>query len=73
MKLVENLTAFAGETSIHGLKYIAKSSSSKTVRITWFLMFVGALMYALFEISHEVKSKLIFIMASCIHYFKQNI
>ena len=58
MRLVENITTFAGETSIHGLKYIAKSSSTNAKRITWTFLFVGALMYALVEISHEVKSKL---------------
>ena len=58
MKLVENLTSFCSETSIHGLKYIAKSSSSNSVRITWFILYMGALMYGLVEISLEVKSKL---------------
>ena len=56
MKLKENLTAFAVETSIHGLKYIAKSPS-KSVRIAWFLIFLASLSYAFFQISYEAKCK----------------
>ena len=60
MKLAENLAAFASETSIHGLNYIAKPSSSRAVRITWFFLFMGALMYALVQISDEVKCKFVY-------------
>ena len=56
MKLVENLTAFANETSIHGLIYIAKSPS-KAVRIAWFFIFTAALMYAFVRISYDAKCK----------------
>ena len=58
MKLVENLAAFAGETSIHGLIYIAKSPS-KAKRIAWFFLFSASLAYALTQISYEAKCKLI--------------
>ena len=58
MKLDENLTAFADETSIHGLNYIAKSPS-KAVRIAWFCMFSASLAYALTQISYEAKCKLV--------------
>ena len=57
MKLDDNLIAFASETSIHGLNYIAKTSSSKAIRLTWFLLFMGALVYALAQISDEVQCK----------------
>ena len=57
MKLVDNLVKFANETSIGGLVQIAKSSSSKTKRITWFLLFCSSIMYAGFQISDEVKCK----------------
>ena len=56
MKLDENLTAFAGETSIHGLNYIAKSPS-KAVRIAWFFIFTASLTYAFFQISYEANCK----------------
>ena len=56
MKLEENLTAFASETSIHGLNYIAKAPS-KAVRIAWFFIFSAALTYAFIQISYEAKCK----------------
>ena len=55
MKLVENLTAFAQESSIHGINFIAKPSYSNAVRITWFLLFMGALSYAVIQISYEAE------------------
>ena len=61
MKLVDNLVKFANETSIGGLVQIAKSSSSKTKRITWFLLFCSSIMYAGFQISDEVICKYIYL------------
>ena len=55
MKLVENLTAFAQESSIHGINFIAKPSYSNVVHITWFALFMGALSYAVIEISYEAE------------------
>ena len=54
MKLVENLTAFAAETSIHGLNFIAKS---KTVLMQgiWFPLFTASLAYAIVQIMNEAK------------------
>ena len=56
MKLVENLTAFAAETSIHGLNFIAKS---KTVLMQgiWFPLFTASLAYAIVQIVNEAKCK----------------
>ena len=57
MKLVENLTAYAETSSIHGINYIAKTSSSKMVRLTWVFLFVAMLTYAANMISYEAKGK----------------
>ena len=57
MRLVDNLVKFANETSIGGFVHIAKSSSSKTKRITWFLIFCLSIIYAGFQIKDEVKCK----------------
>ena len=55
MKLVENLIAFGQESSIHGINFIAKPSYSNAVRITWFGLFMGALSYAVIQISYEAE------------------
>ena len=55
MKLVENLIAFGQESSIHGLNFIAKRSYSNVVRITWLGLFMGALSYAVIQISYEAE------------------
>ena len=57
MKLVDNLTGFANNTSIHGLVQIAKKSSSNAKRIAWFIIFVLSMVYAGFQIAAEVKCK----------------
>ena len=57
MKLFENLTNFANNTSIHGLVYIAKKSSSATKQITWFVLFLLSMIYAGNQIAEEVKCK----------------
>ena len=56
MKLVENLTAFAGETSIHGLNFIAKSRTVLMQSI-WFSLFVASLAYAIVQIVNDAKCK----------------
>ena len=55
MKLIDNLTHFANNTSIHGLVYIAKKSSSKAKRITWFVIFILSMIYAGTQIAEEAK------------------
>ena len=55
MKLDENLTAFASETSIHGLKYIFESKRHAVERIFWLiavftLAFVGG--YLIYQVRH---------------------
>ena len=55
MKLVENLTSFAQESSIHGINLIANRKYSNVVRITWFGLFMGAISYAVIQISYEAE------------------
>ena len=57
MKLVDELSQFARDSSIHGLNYIAKSGSSSRVRIAWFLLFTGSMIYAGVQIADEAKGK----------------
>ena len=57
MRLVEELSDFANNSSIHGLNYIVKSSSSTLVRITWFILFTSAMIYAGLRISNEFRGK----------------
>ena len=57
MKIVENITKFAKETSIHGFVHMANSTSTKAKRITWFLLFMSSLIYAGVQISEEAKCK----------------
>ena len=59
MKLVENLTEFSNGTSIHGFVHMAKSSSSNTKRIIWFLLFSAVMIYAGMQISSEFKCEYI--------------
>ena len=57
MYLVDNLTEFSNNTGIHGLAQIAKETSSKAKRFTWFIIFVLSLIYAGTQIAEEVKCK----------------
>ena len=57
MKLAENLTYFAENTSIHGLVQIAKKSSSMQKRLIWFVIFVLSMIYAGTQIAEEAKCK----------------
>ena len=59
MKLVENLTEFSNGTSIHGFVHMAKSSSSYTKRIIWFVIFSVVMLYAGMQISSEFKCEYI--------------
>ena len=56
MKLVESLTKFSNNTSIHGLVFIANSRSIAK-KITWLFLFVLSLMYAGFQIASEAHGK----------------
>ena len=44
MGLLRELTNFANETSIHGVKYIS-SASSLSRRVIWALLFLGSLIF----------------------------
>ena len=57
MKLAENLTYFAENTSIHGLVQIAKASSSVQKRLIWLVIFVLSMIYAGTQIAEEAKCK----------------
>ena len=57
MKLAENLTYFAENTSIHGLVQIAKKSSSMQKRLIWLVIFVLSMIYAGTQIAEEAKCK----------------
>ena len=59
MKLIENLRAFSQETSIHAINIIGKPTYSNTVRISWLALFIGALSYALIQISYEAEGNYI--------------
>ena len=67
MVLVEKLTQFAGETTIHGIGYIAQSSSSLTKRMLWLFLLTGALTYAGLQIKSVVECKKVFITVVCLH------
>ena len=62
MKLIENLTHFSNNTSIHGLVHIAKKSSSKAKRITWFVIFILSMIYAGTQIAEEAKCKHLYLL-----------
>ena len=59
MKLVENLTTFSENTSLHGLKFIGKRTSTANIRLTWLFLFFGSLFYAIMMISYEAKGKIL--------------
>ena len=50
MGSMNTLTEFAGDTSIHGLVFMVKSSASVGRRLLWTLLFIGALAYASVQI-----------------------
>ena len=59
MKLLDNLTHFANNTSIHGLVHIAKKSSSTAKRIAWLIIFILSMLYAGIQIGFEIECKYI--------------
>ena len=58
MGLLQKLTDFANETSIHGVMFMAQSTSSKSRRILWTILFMGSLIYATIQIKSIVECKL---------------
>ena len=49
--LLEELKAFCGETSIHGLGQIANDTASAVKRLLWLVTFIGSLFYAAQQLS----------------------
>ena len=58
MGLIKELTNFANETSIHGVKYIS-SASSLSRRVIWALLFLGSLIYATVQTMSIVECKFV--------------
>ena len=57
MGVIETLTEFGNETTIHGLSYVVKSPSSTLRRIFWILLFVGSMIYAVLLLQAAVICK----------------
>ena len=57
MVLVEKLSHFAKETTVHGIGYIAKSTSSLKKRMLWLFLLTAALTYAGLQIKSVVGCK----------------
>ena len=57
MGVVDTLTHFSQETSIHGLAYVGKKSSSKGKRWTWMGLLIGSLIYAFVQIKYLSQCK----------------
>ena len=57
MVLVEKLSHFAKETTVHGIGYIAKSTSSLKKRMLWLFLLTAALTYAGLQIKSVVECK----------------
>ena len=58
MGFLDILKEFAGETTIHGLVYMAQSKQSIFRRLTWALLFVIFLIYSTFQLKTAVDCKL---------------
>ena len=58
MGFLDILKEFAGETTIHGLAYMAQSKQSVFRRLTWALLFVIFLIYSTFQLKTAVDCKL---------------
>ena len=58
MMLIEELSQFSKETSVHGIKYIGNSNSSPSLRFLWLFLFIGALACACLQIKAVVECKL---------------
>ena len=74
MGLIKELTNFANETSIHGVKYIS-SASSLSRRVIWALLFLGSLIYATVQTMSIVECKFekLQYFKKSMNVFKQNI
>ena len=57
MVLVEKLSQFAKETTVHGIGYIAKSTLSLKKRMLWLFLLTAALTYAGLQIKSVVECK----------------
>ena len=60
IKLIERLTQFSEETSVHGISYIGQSKSSPKKRLLWLVLFIGALTYMGLQIKAVVECKIHF-------------
>ena len=57
MGVSDTLSRFAMETSIHGLAYVAQTSSSKEKRVAWMCLFIGSVIYAFIQIKYLAQCK----------------
>ena len=57
MWLLDVFEDFAGGTSIHGLTFLIQSKLSAFTRITWAFVFIGAMVYASFQLKLAVICK----------------
>ena len=70
MWLLDVFEDFAGGTSIHGLTFLIQSKLSAFTRITWAFVFIGAMVYASFQLKLAVicKFRTVFFIPSLICY-----
>ena len=52
MGVIETLTQFSQETSVHGLAYVGRTSLSKRKRWAWVGFFIASLVYAFVQIKY---------------------
>ena len=57
MGVMEKLSEFAEETSVHGLAFIGQTSASKAKRGAWMCLFLASLVYAVIQIKHLAECK----------------
>ena len=57
MGVLEILTQFAEETSVHALAYVVQTSSSRGKRVAWMCLFLGSLIYAVVQIKYLAHCK----------------
>ena len=57
MGLSDTLSEFAEGTSLHGLGFVAQTSSSKGKRVAWMCLFLTSLVYAISQIKHLSQCK----------------
>ena len=68
MWLLDVFEDFAGGTSIHGLTFLIQSKLSAFTRITWAFVFIGAMVYASFQLKLAVICKFRPVLLFC-HLF----